>query len=381
MATVLNAATNQVKLANGTTTTAQNGAWYDGQQYVNGSLSASGVINSQSNQQGAGQAVSQAVVAQTNPNNVAYLQQQNPQAAPANPAPAGNGATTMPSTAAGAPLPGSIGATGTNVPNLNALYQNLFNSKGVQAKEDQLASDTDAFNKEQSTVNDNPFLSEGDRTGRVQKLQTDYNNNTAGLQNDIATSKADIQNEVALQTQQFDLNSQAAQQSLAQFNDLLSSGALDNASGSDIAQITASTGLSSQAIQSAIDASKQKSTPTQVETVSDSTGQYAVVINPQTGAVISKTKLADAPAQSAGSAITQQEDQIKLDQEQAPQLATQAAQSGKTFGDMLSFYQQYGLSAQQIYDIYNAANYYGRPADSVDGQPLTAALKKQLGIK
>jgi hypothetical protein len=61
MATVLNPSTNQIKLNNGSTVTASTGGWYDGQQYWGGTLSAAGVINSQSNQQGAGSAVSSAV--------------------------------------------------------------------------------------------------------------------------------------------------------------------------------------------------------------------------------------------------------------------------------------------------------------------------------
>lgn len=54
----------------------QQGGWYSGRQYWGGTLSAPGVINSQSNQSGAGQAVSNEVVKQTNPNNVAYIAQQ-----------------------------------------------------------------------------------------------------------------------------------------------------------------------------------------------------------------------------------------------------------------------------------------------------------------
>lgn len=54
----------------------QQGGWYNGRQYWNGTLSAPGVINSQSNQQGAGQSVSNEVVKQTNPNNLPYIQGQ-----------------------------------------------------------------------------------------------------------------------------------------------------------------------------------------------------------------------------------------------------------------------------------------------------------------
>lgn len=49
---------NQVKLDNGQIISANQGGWYDGQQFWGGTLSAPGVINSLSDQIGAGQAVS-----------------------------------------------------------------------------------------------------------------------------------------------------------------------------------------------------------------------------------------------------------------------------------------------------------------------------------
>lgn len=65
MAQVVNAGLNQIKLNDGSVITANQGGWYDGQQYWGGTLSAPGVINSLSNQQGAGQAVSSEVNAQS----------------------------------------------------------------------------------------------------------------------------------------------------------------------------------------------------------------------------------------------------------------------------------------------------------------------------
>lgn len=58
MAQVLDAGKNLVKLDNGKTITADRGGWYDGQQYWGGTLSQKGVINSLSDQIGAGKAVS-----------------------------------------------------------------------------------------------------------------------------------------------------------------------------------------------------------------------------------------------------------------------------------------------------------------------------------
>lgn len=77
MATVVSG--NTVKLNDGKTVTARRGGWYDGQQFWGGTLSSPGVINSKSDQIGAGQAVSNEVIAQTNPNNVKYIQQRKVQ--------------------------------------------------------------------------------------------------------------------------------------------------------------------------------------------------------------------------------------------------------------------------------------------------------------
>jgi hypothetical protein len=66
--------------------------------------------------------------------------------------------------------------------------------------------------------------------------------------------KADIETQLNLQTKQFDITSQASRDALERFNTLLKAGALDNAGGDDIANITKSTGLSTGAIQSAIQA-------------------------------------------------------------------------------------------------------------------------------
>src|SRR6185503_19328068 len=49
------------------------------------------------------------------------------------------------------------------------------------------------------------------------QLTDDYNNNTKTISDTLAMKKADIQTKIALQTQQFDINSQAAQQSLNKF--------------------------------------------------------------------------------------------------------------------------------------------------------------------
>jgi hypothetical protein len=102
-------------------------------------------------------------------------------------------------------------------------------------------------------------------------------------------------------------------------------------------------------------------------------GGYAAVIDPST---VDKSKLVtvtDSQGQKyyyqkikADSTGTASEKDIRL-------AAGQAAQAGKTYQDMLAFFIKYGLTAKEIYDIYTATNYYGRPPDNVD--PKTGLYK------
>jgi len=289
----------QVKKNDGTIITPQQGGWYDSQQYWGGTLSSPGVINSQSNQQGAGQAVSQEVNRQTSvaagkaPDaNQQYIDQQKALAAKtATPAP------IRPTTGAGA---GSTGSTGiptgivTTQPTLNLpdLYKNLSTQAGLTDIEKRITEKTARYNEVQAAINDNPWLSDAKRVGRVQKLTMDFENGVRNDQNELAMKKQDIQTQLDLATKQFDINSQAAQQAMSQFNTLLSMGALDGASGNDIAGITAATGISSDMIQAAINANKAKNTKTQVITSTNDAGEVTVsVINPDTGDIISQKSL------------------------------------------------------------------------------------------
>lgn len=281
------------------------GGWYSGRQYWGGTLSDPGVIHPSSNQQGAGSAVSKEVNAQSAaaqgvsaPQLESYLQQQRQvvpktnvfgQPVGAGAGGVGTGGASMPSATGG--VNGGAVATQPTL-NLPELYNTLYSSSGISALEADLSAKEKQMIEAKGKINDNPFLSEATRMGRVAKLEQLYNERTQSLRNDIATKKADIETKLNLETKQFDINSQAAQQSLSQFNTLLSMGALDNASGEDIANITRSTGLSSNVIQSAINAKKAKDVDTQVITSTNDAGVVtAVVINPKTGEIINKQSL------------------------------------------------------------------------------------------
>jgi hypothetical protein len=205
-------------------------------------------------------------------------------------------------------MPGTgTGAINFAQPTLNLpdLYKNLMGKSGISTLEQDLSTKQKAYNDVISKINDNPWLSEANRVGKISKLSTDYENSIAGLKTDVATKKADIETQLNLETKQFDINSEQATQALNQFNSLLSSGALDNASPEDIANFTRATGMSSSMIQSAINASKEakkKDVPTSVIDFDDGTNVGFAIINTQTGEIISKQTVATSePKKSTGS--------------------------------------------------------------------------------
>ena len=288
------------------------GAWYNGRQYWGGTLSEPNQIHPSSNQVGAGQQVSQEVVAQSaqaqgkTPEQLnQYFADERARSAgatrPSNPAPANfsNAGATGASGASGA----GAGFTPAPTINLPEIYKNLYASSGISDIENDYSSKEKAYIEAKGKINDNPFLSEATRVGRVAKLESLFNERTANLKNDIATRKADIETQLNLQTKQFDINSQQAKMALDQFNTLLQAGALTGASGEDIANITRATGISSSMIQSAITASQKKDVKTQVITSTQDDGTVtATVINSETGEIIAKNNLGRIGNQQTGTA-------------------------------------------------------------------------------
>jgi len=280
------------------TTGFQQGGWYNGRQYWGGTLSEPGQIHPASNQQGAGQNVDNAVIAQTNPNNVAYIEAQRAQASanPTTPAQTystpNQGLVSTPTQSTGSSMTGGYSSVQTPAINLPDLYSTLYSSSGISDLQKTYSDQEKAFIEAKAKINDNPFLSEASRVGREAKLTTLFNDRTANLKNDIAMRKADVETQMNLQLKQFDINSQQAQNALSQFNTLLSMGALNNASGEDIANITRSTGISSSMIQGAINASKAKNVKTSLKTFTDNNGNVsAVIIDENTGAIVKQTSL------------------------------------------------------------------------------------------
>lgn len=345
----------------------QNGGWYNGYQYYNGSFAPqAGMIHPQSPQSGAGQAVSQEVNRQTSvaaglaPNaNQNFVNQQNatPNVVPSNVANPGGGVGGS----GGGGIPGGIGAGDPSVPDLSALYDSLYASSGIKALEADLSAKEKAKTEATGVINDNPFLAEASRVGRVAKLEQLFNERTANIKNDIATKKADVETKLNLETKQFDINSQAAQQSLSRLNTLLQGGFLDNASGEDIANLTRSTGISSDAIRGAIDASKAGKVQTQVMTSTNDAGMVtATVINSQTGEIIKSTSLGNIGNAQTGGGKASESEQKNYYQEKLRESAQKGLTLSQVFGAFTGF-----LPPDEIYQLYNANSKYGPDKGSI----------------
>ena len=359
---------NQIRLNSGQTIQAQEGGWYDGQQFFGGTLSQPGQINTQSNQQGAGQAVSQEVIAQTNPANVAYIEAQRKQAGlepappPAMPTTTPSGAKSTPSTTTSGTGIDTAGAFNQPTINLPQLYEQLYASSGIRDIESGLSAKTNAYNEQVAKIKDNPYLSEATMTGRLSKLSDKFNADTANIRSDIAMRKADLETKLNLQTKQFDINSQQAKLAWEQFNSLLSSGALDNASGDDIAQITRATGISSSMIQSAIGVSKKKNAPqVSVSQFDDGTNVYAVAID-ENGNVVNKQIIgASEPSKTGGATKTETKAQEK---KQNTANLTESVKDKVSLKALIEYYSSV-LSIDDIYRIYNLYSPFGRAKETL----------------
>lgn len=187
---------------------------------------------------------------------------------------------------------GVTGLLSNNPPiNLPELYKSLVDTSGIKALEEDYFKKEQELNKNISLINDNPFLSEANRVGRIQKIQTDFNNATATQQRQIESKKADIETQLNLQTKQFDINSQQAQLALSQFSSLLDAGALNTANDEDVANLTRATGLSSNIIRSAIQNKVQAGYATEIQSFDDGVDEGFVIytIDPL-GNIVNQTK-------------------------------------------------------------------------------------------
>lgn len=252
---------------------------------------------------------------------------------------------------------------------LPVLYKNLFDSSGITAVEDGLAEKTKAYNQAVSKIKDNPYLSEATMTGRLRKLDDKFSADAQAIQNQIAMKKADIETQLNLQTKQFDINSQQAQQAFNQFQTLLAAGALDSANGETIAGLTRATGISSDMINSAIAANKKKNQQTQLIQFDDGTNQGFTLIDPTTGEILKTQNIAASkPSSSGGGTVSERKE---ADQQATTQNLINDVQRGATLRDVVGHYGNAGgLTVEEIYRLYNTYSPYGVAGEDIEDVKL-----------
>lgn len=335
-----------------------NGGWYNGQQYWNGTFSAPGVINSQSNQQGAGQAVSAEVNNQTNPNNNAYLATQ--QQAPQNP-------VTAPTTSG---VPGSTGGTPTvgtgqiaSAPtfNLVAATEAAYNTPEIQAAQQAIATRQQALADAQAEINDNPFYSEATRVGKSQRLTQEANADIQVQQDNLTRLQADAAIKVNAQQGQYNIDEQAYKDNLSNFNNILSSGGLDNASAQDIANYAVQTGIPTSMIQSMVNASQKKDNPTQLIQSTDNSGNLTLLAVDSNGKVLNTTTIPGAgKASTTGSATAQKASDLATNMDNL----TTDIKNKVTLKSLIDHYSS-AISIDDIYRLYNENSPWGAAKETL----------------
>ncbi len=209
--------------------------------------------------------------------------------------PSGNGSGFNPGAmpaSSGAPTLDLVGITNAayNTPEITAASQAITDSQTkLTARQQALAT-------AQTGINDNPFFSEATRVGKSQQLTQQANADFGVIQNEqkiaqgkVDSLKADAAIKVNAAKGQYDINEQTYKDNLSQFNTLLSSGALDNASGSDIAQMALTTGIPTSEIQSMVDANKAKNNQVQLVQSQDDSGNLVLLGVDKNGKVVSTT--------------------------------------------------------------------------------------------
>lgn len=363
----------------------QQGGWYNGRQYWGGTLSDPGVIHPSSNQVGAGALVSKEVNLQSDQaqGNQAgdierYLEAQRQKQAQAQIKPTASFNPVPSSSAGSGEVPRSMAITPQSEFNLPELYKSLTQDSGIKEQQAQLEEMNRAFTEAKGKINDNPYLSEATRVGRVAKLEQLHAERTANLRGEIATKKADVETQLNLQMKQFDIDSQQAQDAREQLNFLLQSGALAGATGEDIATLTRATGISSSMIYSAINAQKAKDIKTEIIKSEDDNGVVTITAIDQNGNVINQQSLGAIGNKQGTSSGSGSYSPAKRLVEDSKQLNGFNDETGKWWGIFPQLVALYAsqLSLQDIYRAYASA---GNPTPEESAEEIQAIYDEARG--
>ena len=186
---------------------------------------------------------------------------------------------------------------------LNKLYESSLNTEDIKKVEADLVTKEALYNKAITSINNNPFASEATRKGNLAKLGDTALRELDSLRGQLSQKKADAQVKLNIATQQYNINNQQYQNELSKLNTLISSGALANAGGNDLAQIAIATGISTPMLTGIVNKMKAGNIKTQVITNTDNRGKVTVsVIDSDTGKVISQNSLGNIDKTSTATA-------------------------------------------------------------------------------
>lgn len=290
----------------------QQGGWYGGRQYWGGTLSDPGVIHPSSNQQGAGKEVSKEVNAQSAAKQgksaeelERYLEEQRRKQQQAKVQSTSSGVSTA--SGSGKGITGGGGSTaGKSSLNLEAERQKLFDELGIAQMQEEAAAKTAEIEarraeleERKAEINENPWLAEASRTGRIRKLEELAQGEINNLINELNTiegrrseAEQSINQRLGIQVQQVGLDRQARADALQEMNLLLTSGAIAEGDIDTITRYAQSTGMSEQMISGLIKAANTPEVKPQVIQSQDNYGNVTVsVIDANTGAVINQQSL------------------------------------------------------------------------------------------
>lgn len=185
-------------------------------------------------------------------------------------------------------------------------YRSLYDSLGlagykeqIQAKQQEILAFRSETDKAISLINENPWASAANRTGRIAKLEDQFNRKAnvisaeaALIQQQYSDARAELDTQMNLKAQQFNIDTQTFERNLSQLNSLLDLGALDNASMQSLENIAGQVGMSAGMIQSMIQAQKQKRiNPTMLQHTDDYGNVTVTLMDANTGNIIKRENL------------------------------------------------------------------------------------------
>jgi hypothetical protein len=262
---------------------------------------------------------------------------------------------------------------------LQAEYNGLYDSLGISGMKDAVKTAQQAIlaaraeaDQAASLVNENPFYSEGNRTGRIAKIEEAYALKEGNLAAQVALkqqalndTQAELSTQMGLKTQQYGYDVAAYEDSISQMNMLLQQGALNDADEASLERIASTTGISISMIRSMINAQKQQNyKPALIQNVDDNGNVTVSLVDSTTGKIINQQSLGQVEASNAakwassGSSTSstadakQTAENVRLDTNEAlKRMAKQNVKWGKIYGTTNNVGTEY-VQVDQWRDIF-----------------------------